>query len=52
MTQHEALALLQPRVAKWWLPDEVWFVERIPLGPTGKIDKKALRAAYAEGVRT
>jgi fatty-acyl-CoA synthase len=52
MTQHEALALLQPRVAKWWLPDEVLFVERIPLGPTGKIDKKALRAAYADGVRT
>jgi fatty-acyl-CoA synthase len=47
MTREELLAMLQGRVAKWWLPDEVVFVERIPLGPTGKIDKKALRAAYA-----
>jgi fatty-acyl-CoA synthase len=47
MTQPEVLALLQDRIAKWWLPDEVLFVEQIPLGPTGKIDKKALRASYA-----
>jgi fatty-acyl-CoA synthase len=36
---------LAPRVAKWWLPDEVVFA-RVPLTATGKIDKKALREAY------
>jgi acyl-CoA synthetase (AMP-forming)/AMP-acid ligase II len=45
-TKEELLAGLEGKIAKWWLPDEVLFVARIPLGPTGKIDKKALRAAY------
>jgi fatty-acyl-CoA synthase len=49
-TKQEMLTLLQDRIAKWWLPDEVLFVEQIPLGPTGKIDKKVLRASYG-GVR-
>jgi acyl-CoA synthetase (AMP-forming)/AMP-acid ligase II len=31
-------------IERWWLPDEVEIVESIPLGATGKIDKKALRA--------
>lgn len=30
--------------AKWQLPDEVVAVEALPLGPTGKIDKKTIRA--------
>ncbi len=40
-------ALLDGKIAKWWMPDEITFVEQIPLGATGKIDKKALRASYA-----
>ena len=51
-TKQEVLALLQDRIAKWWLPDEVLFVERIPLGPTGKIDKKTLRASHVGATRT
>jgi fatty-acyl-CoA synthase len=42
----DLLAYLEGKVAKWWLPDEVRFVDDIPLGPTGKIDKKALRARF------
>lgn len=34
---------LEGRIAKWWLPDEIEIVEAIPLGPTGKVDKKSLR---------
>lgn len=34
-------------IPKWWLPDEIRVVESLPLGPTGKIDKKAIRAALA-----
>lgn len=35
---------LDGRIAKWWMPDDVLFVDEIPLGPTGKIDKRAIRA--------
>ncbi|RZJ00170.1 MAG: long-chain-fatty-acid--CoA ligase [Brevundimonas sp.] len=39
----EHLAFLQGKIAKWWMPDDVVFVDDIPLGATGKIDKKLLR---------
>ena len=35
---------LEGRIAKWWLPDEVEVIDAIPIGSTGKIDKKVLRA--------
>ena len=44
----EILAHLDGKIAKWWTPDEVLFVDDIPLGATGKIDKKLIRAAYAD----
>lgn len=37
-------AFLDGKIARWWMPDDVLFVDEIPLGPTGKIDKKAIRA--------
>jgi fatty-acyl-CoA synthase len=46
-TKEEFLAYLRGKVATWWVPDDVVFVEEIPLGATGKIDKKKLRAAYS-----
>jgi fatty-acyl-CoA synthase len=49
-TGDEMLEFLQGKIAKWWTPDEVAFVETIPLNATGKIDKKAIRAAF-EGYR-
>ncbi len=41
---------LRGRVAEWWLPDEIVQVASMPLAATGKIDKKQLRADYANGV--
>ena len=38
---------LQSHVAKWWLPDEIVFVEELPHTATGKILKSALRDRYA-----
>jgi len=38
---------LAGRVAKWWLPDQIIFVDELPLGATGKIDKKKLRENLA-----
>ena len=47
-TAEEILEHLLNRVAKWWLPDRIIFVDDLPLGSTGKIDKKKLRANLAE----
>ena len=42
-TKDEFLAFLEGKIAKWWTPDDVVFVDDIPLGATGKIDKKLIR---------
>ncbi|MDR3511435.1 MAG: long-chain fatty acid--CoA ligase [Caulobacteraceae bacterium] len=41
------LDYLAPRIAKWWMPEEVVFAE-VPLTATGKIDKKALRQVVTQ----
>jgi len=41
--KQEFLDHLDGKIARWWMPDDVLFVDEIPLGPTGKIDKKLLR---------
>ncbi|MBE3566483.1 MAG: fatty acid--CoA ligase, partial [Thermogemmatispora sp.] len=46
VSAEEILEFLRPKVAKWWLPDEVIFVEAIPKTSVGKFDKKVLRAQY------
>jgi fatty-acyl-CoA synthase len=43
----EILVFLAERVAKWWIPDAVIFLEALPVGGTGKVQKAALRAQYA-----
>jgi fatty-acyl-CoA synthase len=44
----EALqAHLARTVAKWWLPDEVLFVDDLPHYATGKVMKDVLRSKYA-----
>jgi len=43
-TPDEFIDFLRSRIAKWWLPDAVYFVDEIPVGATGKVDKKLLRA--------
>jgi fatty-acyl-CoA synthase len=34
-------------VAKWWIPDDVQFVDNLPLGATGKILKTRLREQFS-----
>ena len=46
-TQNDIIDYLRPLVPKYWLPDRVVFAT-VPLGPTGKIDKLALRRLFAE----
>jgi fatty-acyl-CoA synthase len=40
---------LSSRVAKWWLPDRVVFIDEVPKTSVGKFDKKVLRAQIADG---
>jgi len=42
-TREEFVSFLDGKIAKWWMPDDVIFVDEIPLGATGKIDKKLIR---------
>jgi fatty-acyl-CoA synthase len=43
VTAEAVLGHLAGCLPKWWLPEDVRFVGALPLGPTGKIDKKRLR---------
>jgi fatty-acyl-CoA synthase len=45
-TREEILGFLQGKIARLWMPDDVVFVDDIPLGATGKFDKKRLRELY------
>jgi fatty-acyl-CoA synthase len=47
LTKEEVLAHLEGRVAKWWLPDDVAFVDEIPKTSVGKFSKKDLRDKFA-----
>ncbi len=42
----ELIAFLADRVAKWWLPDDVVFVEELPHTATGKLQKMKLREDF------
>jgi fatty-acyl-CoA synthase len=44
----ELLAYLAPRVASWWLPDDVCFVPELPHTATGKLQKTTLRERFRE----
>jgi fatty-acyl-CoA synthase len=48
--QAEILEFLTGRVARWWLPDEVVFVDELPHTATGKIKKSALRERFRDHV--
>jgi len=37
----------QGKIAKWWMPDDIVFVDNIPIGATGKILKTKLREQFA-----
>ncbi|MFI4980705.1 MAG: long-chain-fatty-acid--CoA ligase [Nevskiales bacterium] len=47
VTKQEILGFLSDKVAKWWLPDDVVFVDELPHTATGKVLKTKLRQEYA-----
>ncbi|HEY0941745.1 MAG TPA: 3-(methylthio)propionyl-CoA ligase [Steroidobacter sp.] len=47
-TAAELLEFMAGKVAKWWLPDDVVFVDKLPLTATGKLSKLQLRQQFAD----
>ncbi|MEO5735809.1 MAG: 3-(methylthio)propionyl-CoA ligase [Rubrivivax sp.] len=50
LSREDLLAFFDGKIAKWWTPDDVVFVEAIPLGATGKMQKNKLREQFKEHV--
>ena len=48
VTKEELLEFMQGKIAKWWMPDDVVFVEDIPHTATGKIQKITLRQRFKD----
>ena len=48
VTRDELLGFYEGKIAKWWTPDDVVFVDSIPLGATGKMQKNKLREQFAD----
>ena len=48
LTEDELLDYLRPRMAQWWLPDRIEFIDEVPKTSTGKFSKKTLRERFAD----
>jgi fatty-acyl-CoA synthase len=47
-TKQDILGLMEGKIAKWWMPDDVAFVPEIPHTATGKILKTELRERFKD----
>ncbi|MFM0035640.1 3-(methylthio)propionyl-CoA ligase [Paraburkholderia strydomiana] len=50
LTREELLAFYEGKVAKWWIPDDVAFVDELPHTATGKLQKLKLRDIFRDHV--
>ncbi|HEY8538723.1 MAG TPA: 3-(methylthio)propionyl-CoA ligase [Steroidobacteraceae bacterium] len=48
VTKEELLNFYLGKVAKWWIPDDVVFVDKLPLTATGKLSKLQLREQFKD----
>ena len=48
MTKDEVLAYLDGKIAKWWMPDGVEFIDEVPKTSVGKMSKKDLRDRFSD----
>ncbi|MDO8653524.1 MAG: 3-(methylthio)propionyl-CoA ligase [Undibacterium sp.] len=46
--KQELIAFYEGKIAKWWTPDDVVFIDALPLGATGKILKNKLRDQFKD----
>lgn len=49
VTKKDIIGFLRDNVAKWWLPEEIIFLDEIPKTSVGKFSKKKLRELYKKG---
>ena len=49
-TREDILAFMRGKIANWWMPDDVIFVDEIPHTATGKIQKTVLRDRFKDYV--
>src|SRR5690606_20305897 len=49
VTKEDILEFLKDKVAKWWLPDDIVWLDEIPKTSVGKFSKKTLREMYEQG---
>src|SRR5712691_417256 len=47
-SKDEILGFMEGKIAKWWMPDDVAFVDEIPHTATGKIQKITLRERFKD----
>jgi fatty-acyl-CoA synthase len=50
LDKSDIIAFLEGRVATWWLPDDVVFIDEVPKTSVGKFSKKDLRDRFADHV--
>ena len=50
VSAQELTEFLRTKVAKWWVPDRIDFVDELPKTGTGKFDKRSVRARYSDVV--
>jgi 3-(methylthio)propionyl---CoA ligase len=48
VTREALLQFFEGKIAKFWMPDDVVFVDALPVGATGKIQKNKLREQFKE----
>jgi fatty-acyl-CoA synthase len=44
--KEDILGFLEGKIAKWWMPDDVTYVEELPHNATGKVQKRDLREQF------
>ena len=50
VTREELLSFFEGKIAKFWMPDDVLFIDALPTGATGKIQKNKLREQFRQHV--
>jgi acyl-CoA synthetase (AMP-forming)/AMP-acid ligase II len=48
VAKDELIAFYEGKIAKWWTPDDVAFVDALPIGATGKVLKNRIREQFKE----
>jgi fatty-acyl-CoA synthase len=48
VTAADLIKFYDGKIAKWWTPDDVQFIDALPLGATGKVQKNKLREHFKD----